>query len=34
MAGRDWVLPAQNGDSFDVLVFWAQNGESSVERGA
>ncbi|GAA1600562.1 hypothetical protein GCM10009804_66470 [Kribbella hippodromi] len=36
VAGRDCVLPAQNGDSLDVLAFWvfAQNGESSVERGA
>jgi hypothetical protein len=36
VAGRDWLLPAQNGDSLDVpaLCGFAQYGDSSLERGA
>jgi hypothetical protein len=36
VAGRDWLPPAQNGDSLDALPFGAlaQNGDSSLVRGA
>ncbi|WP_329005913.1 hypothetical protein OHA18_21230 [Kribbella sp. NBC_00709] len=36
VAGRDWLPPAQNGDSLDAPAFCAvaQKGDSSLVRGA